>query len=242
MIVMLAMLCMASPALAQDDDESTCTGDLTDAITALQDAQANFDDSGDVEDLLDALDAVQAELDVVAAECSVVPPLEQTYSAEDVEVGLGLQFDYPTGWAIVEDTGFIVTGTSEATASIFSGPEVPTLDRGEYALLAFIPYAAEIIPLEFLTVEGVVEELAVSLNPEQSGYSVGELETFTIADRPAARIDVTTDVGTLLPLIAVEYDNRQIVAFFGAVNPADLEIFNATATAIIETFELVILE
>jgi hypothetical protein len=237
---LLVLVLLALPVAAQDDDsdEEACTIDLTTAIATLQSAQDDLDTTGDTDAALLTLEDVEAQLAEIRAGCATWLELTETYTPVDAMVPY--EVSYPEGWIVDEDFGVVLIGSSQAAIEAFDSSDIPSIAEDDYALALFIDINNLLPPIaETVTVDIVIEELVNTIGIDGNDdldFELSEQENFSVNDQRAARVDITFEVGTVIPIIAVDYGAGQVMAWIGITTMDSLDTFNEVAIPIIESF------
>lgn len=170
-----------------------------------------------------AIDAAAASLQVTPV--ASAPVLSETISVQDPYAGVTITLDYPSGWAALTESGFIILADSQETLDALLSVEPPVvMGPGQFIISAFqlpgflVDEGDSSADVVLLVTEGVVEQ----------GGSVGEILPFDAGDNNGVKAAITDPGGSgFAYVIQIEGDFYIIAAV--SDDPAGLE---ATSDAV----------
>lgn len=181
-IIILALFAFAVPAFAKEDP---CPPDLDPYITAMQDLQAEFDETGDITAFTNDLQQIIVNLENLHNQCSPFQEVQVEHFA----------VSYPKDW--VEETqndDIIVFGTSLNVLDAL-GSESPMIPSGEIGVGVFVDVTeifGDLPPNSEEPLRDFADLLLDELS-DDSGFTFNEPVYFAVNDRRALRVDFSDE-------------------------------------------------
>lgn len=239
MILIAALMIVAVPTIAQDEtDEAPCAVDFADVISDLNDAQAAFGDGYDVMALGEAIAEAQDALQAIRDDCRRAAqgpglPLDAEYTATDDFREQSFAFSYPADWTVDDQGLVVVVGTSQSAIDAFEGDD-PVFGLDDFGFGIIADTENSLVDDEVNNVYELADGLTENIQIEAV---VGPYENFSVNDRPAVRVDLTTETYTIV-LVAVDYGDARYVVFIAGGQPETIVENEATFFNVVQSLRL----